>query len=183
MTTPLLPLVATGAPDAVERCIDRYGGLVWTIANQYLASADAEDAVQEVFLELWRKAHTFNQDLASEATFVTVVARRRIIDMARAGRGRSNDPLPKDLVGEGAGRCEHHLMLAEEGARIRQCMSSLKTEQQRVLEMAILSGMSQSAIAAETGWPLGTVKSHARRGIERLRELLSPAPTSGEVMQ
>ncbi|WP_231953995.1 sigma-70 family RNA polymerase sigma factor [Pirellulimonas nuda] len=177
-----MPLVASAAPGAVEACIDRYGGLVWTIARKYLASAsDAEDAVQEVFLDLWRKAGSFDERLAGEATFVTVIARRRVIDMLRAGRNRKNCQLPDDLVGEEADAAENHFMVAEQADRIRGFMEDLRSEQRRVLELAILHGMSQSSIAEETGWPLGTVKSHARRGIERLREMLSAAPSAGEV--
>ncbi len=165
----------------MEACIDRYGGLVWTIARRYLASSsDAEDAVQDVFVELWRKASAFDESIAAEATFVTVLTRRRVIDMLRAGRNRRDCQLPDDLVGMEATDTENQFVVAEEAQRIRNSMAQLRTEQRRVLELAIVHGMSQTTIASETGWPLGTVKSHARRGIERLRELLSATPAAGE---
>src|ERR1041385_2281154 len=82
----LLARVAGGDPRAVRDCIARYGGLVWSIARRFEA-ADAEDAVQEIFLDLWKSAARFDGRIASEAAFVAMIARRRLIDRKRT-RGR-----------------------------------------------------------------------------------------------
>src|SRR5437016_3201627 len=90
----LLPRVAAGDAPAVEQCLDRYGGLIWSIALRFSASrADAEDAVQEVFIDLWKSAARFDRVRAAEATFVAMIARRRLIDRKRASdRGPKSAP-------------------------------------------------------------------------------------------
>ncbi|HEY1068798.1 MAG TPA: sigma-70 family RNA polymerase sigma factor, partial [Pirellulales bacterium] len=80
----LLPRVAAGQPSAVDECLARYGGLVWSLARRHTNNtSDAEDAVQEIFIDLWRSAARFNPQAASEATFVAMIARRRLIDRRR----------------------------------------------------------------------------------------------------
>jgi RNA polymerase sigma-70 factor (ECF subfamily) len=84
MTESILQRVARGDQQAVRQCIDEFGGLVWAIARRMTRSrADAEDAVQEIFLELWQKADRFNPAMSAESTFVTMIARRRLIDRYR----------------------------------------------------------------------------------------------------
>src|SRR5678816_3425476 len=92
----LLGRVAAGVPGAVDECIARYGGLVWTLARRFSSnSADAEDATQEIFLDLWRSAARFDPIAASETTFVALIARRRLIDRRRR-RQRRGDTEPLD---------------------------------------------------------------------------------------
>src|SRR3954470_14464574 len=89
---PLLGRVAAGDQQAVRECLARYGGLVWSIARRFEA-ADAEDAVQEIFLDLWKSAARFDRQIASEASFVAMIARRRLIDRKRTrGRRPTIDP-------------------------------------------------------------------------------------------
>lgn len=173
---PLLPRVAAGEPGAVEHCIDRYGSLVWTIARRMLAkTADAEDAVQEVFLEIWRQAPRFDPNLASEATFITMLARRRVIDQLRRGAKQPDSELPEELIDARAPSSDAGLLLAEQAKRVRETLQKISPDQRQVIELAICHGRTQTAIAQQMGVPLGTVKSHARRGLQRLRELLTPA--------
>src|SRR5215471_13283167 len=82
----LLTRVAGGDPGAVRDCLARYGGLVWSIARRF-EGHDAEDAVQEIFLDLWKSAARFDAGIASEPAFVAMIARRRLIDRRRS-RGR-----------------------------------------------------------------------------------------------
>lgn len=172
MPTPVLPRIAAGESKAVEECLDRYGGLVWSLAKRYCgAAADAEDAAQEVFIALWKSAHRFDSEIASEATFVTMICRRRLIDRLR--RKSSPETLAD---AEAIEQVSVHappppVELNEEVERIRGFMDQLSEEQRRVLDLAICEGLSQSTIADLTGWPVGTVKSHARRGMHRLRQL------------
>jgi RNA polymerase sigma factor (sigma-70 family) len=73
----VLDKVAAEAPGAVEECLNRYGGLVWALAQRYSPNpADAEDAVQEVFADLWRYAKRYDPCVSPEATFVAMIARR-----------------------------------------------------------------------------------------------------------
>ena len=79
----LLPRIATGDNHAMEECLDLYGNLVWSLARRMSPSADADDAVQEIFLDIWKNAARFNKNVASEKTFVMMIARRRLIDRRR----------------------------------------------------------------------------------------------------
>lgn len=174
---PLLPRVASGDQAAFEECLDRYGGLVWSLAKRYCSSnTDAEDAVQEVFVAVWKSADRFDPAIASEPTFITMICRRRLIDMLRrkktlpAVAGSDVEQVAADPVPSG-------VELTDEVQRVRGFMTKLSEEQRRVLDLSIGEGLTQTQIADLTGWPLGTVKSHARRGIERLRKLVSA--TSG----
>src|SRR5215813_5986353 len=83
----LLARVASGDRGAVRDCIARYGGLVWSIARRF-EGADAEDAVQEIFLDLWKSAARFDPRIASESAFVAMITRRRLIDRRRTRRRR-----------------------------------------------------------------------------------------------
>jgi RNA polymerase sigma-70 factor (ECF subfamily) len=83
----LLSRVAAGDKDAVEACLTRFGNLVWSLARRFLASrADAEDAVQEIFIELWSSAARYDSSKSSETTFVAMLARRRLIDRLRKSK-------------------------------------------------------------------------------------------------
>lgn len=189
---PLLPGVATGEDGAAERCFDRYGGLIWSLARRYFARrSDAEDAVQEVFVSLWKNAGRFDPAVAGESTYVAMIARRRMIDLIRRSNAARRTINPDEVSGLGAPPAVEELAavepttiradgvglqgfeVTEEAARVRVHMASLSEDQQRVLRLALTEGQSQTQIAELTGWPLGTVKSHARRGMKRLRELLA----------
>ncbi|MBA2542185.1 MAG: sigma-70 family RNA polymerase sigma factor [Deltaproteobacteria bacterium] len=174
MTEPplLLGRVAAGDPTAVRECLARYGGLVWSIARRFEgAPGDCEDAVQEIFLDLWKSAARFDRQIATEAAFVAMIARRRLIDRKRT-RGRRPTIDPQELSnvelasgGAGPDTCAE----ANQAAR---AMNQLRPEQRQVLLLATCHGLSHGEIAAQTGMPLGTVKAHARRGLMSIRAAL-----------
>ena len=93
LQVPLLPRIANGETAAIDECLDRYGGLVWSLARRLSPSpSDAEDAVQEIFVDIWRNASRFREDVASEVTFVAMLARRRLVSrMRRSQRDVSPD--------------------------------------------------------------------------------------------
>src|SRR5262252_1163156 len=98
MPDSLLARVGAGDASAVRECLQRFGGLVWSLARRFSSSpSDAEDAVQEIFVDLWRSAKKYDPRAASEATFVAMIARRRLIDRLRSRQRRKEEPL-----GEGA---------------------------------------------------------------------------------
>lgn len=169
----ILERVATGDAESVEECLARYGGLVWSLARRRTTDAsDAEDAVQEIFIDLWRSAARFNPAIASEATFITMVARRRLIDrQRRLGRRPETTALVND-EGAATESNQSSIEIAEEAATARQCLAELRPEERRVLEMSIFDDLPQTQIAEATGLPLGTVKTHARRGLMKLRDLM-----------
>ena len=174
-----LQRIAAGEGAAVEECLQQYGGLVWSLARKLCPNhADAEDAVQEIFVEIWRKAERFDATVASEATYITMIARRRLIDRyRRRKRELDTSSIQEELI-ESTARHVDEAEVSEEVARVRRQMKRLRPEQRQVLELSITHGLSQSQIAEATDLPLGTVKTHARRGLIRLRELLGASPTS-----
>ncbi len=173
MSDSVLRRVAAGDPTAVDEILDRYGALVWSIARRFSANlSDAEDGAQDVFIDLWRSAHRYDESLSSEATFVTMVARRRLIDRLRKKqRNPAPQILPDDLAAQ-SGSESDRAEQDDEVAQVYQALAGLRPEQQRALRLSIYHGMSHEQIAANTGEPLGTVKSHVRRGLIRIRELL-----------
>jgi RNA polymerase sigma-70 factor (ECF subfamily) len=171
MTEPplLLGRVAAGDTVAIRECLARYGGLVWSIARRF-EGADAEDAVQEIFLDLWKSAARFDRQIATEAAFVAMIARRRLIDRKRTrGRRPTIDPMQElpAVASDGSGpdTCAE----ANQAAR---ALDQLRPEQRQVLVLATCHGLSHNEIAAQTGMPLGTVKAHARRGLMSIRAAL-----------
>ena len=174
MAESILKRIAAGDSAAVDECLRQYGGLVWSLARRFSTDhAEAEDSVQEVFIDVWRSAERFDATLGSEATFITMIARRRLIDRHRK-RTRQIDAAA--LVEEGlpaGGDDKDRLEIAEDAARARMALDQLRTQERRVLELSIYQGLSHSRIAEVTQMPLGTVKTHARRGLIRLREMLS----------
>ena len=164
----LLARVAGGDADAVREFVARYGGLVWSCARRF-EPWDAEDAVQEIFVDLWKHAARFDPTVASESTFIFVVARRRLIDRRRARDRRpraSEQPLPE--VADHAVGPE----LSAEAGQAARALDRLRPEQRDVLVLATCHGMSHGEIAAKTGLPLGTVKAHVRRGLLAVRAAL-----------
>ncbi len=168
----LLQRVARGDEGALRALLEQYTPLVWTIARRQLGAQCAEDVVQEVFLALWKNAALFDPELSSEPTFVTTVARRRVIDQRRrAGRGLRTEPALEEPAApdEGLGRID----LGDEARAAALALDQLPRRQRDVLRLAIVDGLTHVEIAARTALPLGTVKSHVRRGLERVRAILS----------
>jgi RNA polymerase sigma factor (sigma-70 family) len=171
MTESVLFRVARGDQRAVRECIDDFGGLVWAIARRMTRSrADAEDAVQEIFVDVWRSAGRFDPAQGSEKVFITTIARRRLIDRIR--RSRMNAMMDSDEVLEDArfaqpGNEGEIRVDAEQAATV---VARLRPDQLKVLRMGLLEGMTHSEIAKATGMPLGTVKTQMRRGLIQVRE-------------
>jgi RNA polymerase sigma-70 factor (ECF subfamily) len=133
---------------------------------------DAEDVVQEIFVDIWKNAERFDESQASETTFVAMIARRRIIDRVRYANRRLAPDSLEDVLNEPASRVDVSLQTSVEAAEAAKALQSLRPEQQQVLQLSIVQGLSHQEISDATGIPLGTVKTHARRGILRAREIL-----------
>ncbi|MCC6678838.1 MAG: sigma-70 family RNA polymerase sigma factor [Phycisphaerales bacterium] len=173
MQQSLLQRVAAGDRAAVRECIDRFGGLVWSLARRGgFSDAEAEDAVQEIFVELWRFADRYDPAVASEAAFVAMISRRRLIDRRRRlSRRPDQQALPESGPGAADAGFEG-AQTSEEARRAARAMEQLAPDQQRVLRLSIMHGLSHEKIATALNMPLGTVKTHARRGLSRVREML-----------
>lgn len=175
---PILPRVAAGEPRAMNLCIDQYGPLVWGLVRRYVKdAAEAEDLVQEVFTEIWKKASSFNPDVASESTFIGLVARRRAIDhLRRQGRQPGFEPLdaavsvPLPESSPPPVSCDPET--------VKSSVASLPADTRELFQLFFEDGFTHPEIAEKTGLPLGTVKTRLRRGLIALRDQLGRAVTS-----
>jgi RNA polymerase sigma factor (sigma-70 family) len=168
----VLPRIAAGDPAAVQDCITRYGGLVWALARRFLGNpADAEDAVQDVFIELWKNAARYDPSRSSEPTYITMIARRRLIDRKRkAGRAPAVQPLADEPPG--APPQTARVEIEDEAAQALAVLGELREDERLVIRLAVYQGLTHEEIATATGLPVGTVKTHIRRGLIRVRERL-----------
>lgn len=179
----ILQRIAAGDTAAVDECLEKYGGLVWSLAKQLTRTQDdAEDATQEVFVELWQKASSFAPDKSSESTFIAMVARRRLIDRLRRDERRPmTASVSSDSIDLSEAVTVDRAELADEAAKAARCMEKLSKEQQRVITLSVHHGLSHQSISGKLSMPLGTVKSYARRALLQLRECMtrSAVPSSG----
>ncbi len=174
----VLSRIAAGEASAVDECLAQYGGLVWSLARRWFKnSADAEDVTQEIFVDVWQSAKRFDPQVASEAVFITMIARRRMIDRLRRTNAKLNavsvDASALEVV---VLPSQDRVELADEAAKAARCLERLSKEQQQVLTMSVHQGASHSLISQALGMPLGTVKSFARRGLIQLRDCMQKSP-------
>jgi RNA polymerase sigma-70 factor (ECF subfamily) len=167
--------VAAGDPLAVNDCLERYGDLVWSLARRYLRNAaDAEDAVQDIFIDVWGSAARYDRNIASEVAFVSTIARRRLIDRIRQAERR---PLTDSLDDEEGSTIEPGIpATVEEDTEVtivERVLADMDPEHQKVLSMSLYEGYSHSEIAERLSLPLGTVKTRVRRGLIHIREQLN----------
>jgi RNA polymerase sigma factor (sigma-70 family) len=162
-----------GSDDAavLRAAFDICGGAVLAYGRRLLPSnEDAEDLVQQVFVTAWRQRHRYDPTRASLLSWLLGIARHKAIDqLRRLERERRVVFEDRRRVVDEAGMTADRLLVAE-------ALSWLRPEQQHVLELAFYHDLTHQQIADKLGMPLGTVKSHARRGLQRLRRFLD-APT------
>lgn len=168
----LVTRLGEGDAEALRVLYDRYGRLVYAFAHRFTNDPTlSEEATQDTFVTLWRKAATFDPTRAKLSTWLFVVARNRAIELGRqkARRPELRDELepagsapdPSDLVGE-----------ADQSQRLAEAMAALPDEQVEVLRLSFFDGLSHSEIAELIGMPLGTVKGRMRLALERMRGLV-----------
>lgn len=173
MNEAILKRIAEGDKTAVQVCLDKYGGLVWSLARRMLLNSDeAEDAVQEIFIDIWKNAGRFDENQASEVTFVAMIARRRLIDRIRKTQRQINAESLDDILVEPSKNYHQEMQVNVEANEAAQALTILRDEQRQVLQLSIYQGLSHQEISDLTGMPVGTVKTHARRGLLKVRESL-----------
>jgi RNA polymerase sigma factor (sigma-70 family) len=159
----------SGTDQALRMAYDRYGAAVFHLATRVLSNrADAEDVTQATFVAAWLGRDTFDPDRGGMLGWLLGIARRKAVDRIRSAtrENRITDTvraLPDPPVAdESPDRVLDRLVIADELAR-------LPSEQRRTLELAFYDDLTHPQISAVTGLPLGTVKSHIRRGMASLR--------------
>jgi RNA polymerase sigma factor (sigma-70 family) len=169
----VLPRVASGEPAAVAECLDRYKNLVWSLARRSCPDIEtAEDAVQDIFLKLWKIADRYDATIASEPTFVAMIARRRLIDLSRKRSWKVEAEAELDTLTDEGMNASQRAELKDEAAKAAALLDQLPADQRHVIRLSVYEGLSHSKIAETTGLSLGTVKTHIRRGLLKLRRAL-----------
>ena len=166
--TELLSRVGQGDENAMETVFRRYSGPVYSVALRVLHdSGQAEDVLQEIFLQLWRKPAAFVQGRGSLGAWLVVVTRNRAIDLLR--RRKLTDSVDDVVLASPinvADDAERNAMME----KVRGVLSKLPQEQRKSLELAYFEGLSHTEIASRTGDPLGTVKTRIRQALISLRK-------------
>jgi RNA polymerase sigma-70 factor (ECF subfamily) len=164
---------------ALMALYDRHGRLAFALAYRVLGDAQgAEEAVQDAFLQVWRRAETFDRERGfGGRAWLLAIVRNRAIDgiRRRSGRARETTPLedveattPTSAPGPWA-----EVSAALERDRVRAAVAELPREQQDAIRLAYFDGLSHGEIADRTGLPLGTVKGRVRLGLRKLAGLLA----------
>lgn len=173
----LLRAVARGDESAFARVYDRYSPILLGLMLRILRSrAEAEDVLQEVFLQVWQRAHSFDPARGRAFTWLVTLARSRAIDRLRSvgSRERATQRSAEDVPPESepAEWADAAAVRAERAEAVQAALAELPEEQRQVLVLAYLEGMSQSEIAAAKNQPLGTVKTRTRSALRKLSESL-----------
>ena len=174
----LLARVAKRERAAFEALYDRYANILYASALKFVKEdADAQDVVQDVFIQIWDKAKLYDPAKGKPLTWALTLTRNRAIDRIRAiqRRTRLRDEFEQEtVVDESAGVREalSGVDASEKGQILRTAVNQLSPQQKKVIELAYFSGLTQTEIAEKLGEPLGTVKARARRGLMKLKELL-----------
>ena len=178
----LLARVAKRERAAFEQLYARYSNILYATAMKFLKQdADAQDVVQDVFIQIWDKAKLYDPTKGKPLTWALTMTRNRSIDRIRAiqRRTRLRDDFESETVAdESAGVREalSEVDASEKSQILRDAVGRLSPEQRKVIELAFFGGLTQSEVADRLGEPLGTVKARARRGLMKLKEILGPRP-------
>jgi RNA polymerase sigma-70 factor (ECF subfamily) len=168
--TTMLTRIGQRDENAMEAVFRRYSGPVYSVALRVLRdTGQAEDILQEVFLQLWRKPAAFVQNRGSLGAWLVVIARNRSIDVLR--RRKPSDSVDDVVLTSPvnvADEAERNIAMQ----RVRAVIANLPEEQRRTLDLAYFEGLSHTEIASRTGDPLGTVKTRIRQALITLRKAL-----------
>ena len=175
----LVGRIARGDAEALREAWRRTSSLAFGMALRILRSrSEAEETLQETFIEVWRRARTFEPGRGSLSGWVLTLARSKAIDRARARTRRaaitassgepSSIPPPEAPL--------QALLQRDEELRVGGALKALPAEQREVIELAYFEGLTLREVAERTGAPLGTVKTRARTALLKLGGLLGVAP-------
>jgi len=164
----LISRVQSGDEQAFASLYDRYSQIVYAIALRILGNTgSAEDVLQDIFMQLWRKPQAFNASRGSLPAWLAVIARHRAIDYLRHRKPETDI---EDVVLAAGDDLSHDAELSVLSGKARKIIATLPEEQSRLLDMAFFQGLTHSEIAEKTGEPLGTVKTRIRAGLMTIRK-------------
>jgi RNA polymerase sigma-70 factor, ECF subfamily len=171
----LLAAIARGDDSSLRALYDRYASILLGVVLRIVRSrSEAEDVLQEVFLQTWQRAADYDPARGRPFLWLSMIARSRALDRLRSLglRERVANDAGKEPVADAADAADD-VARAEEGEIVRQVLAEIPEAQREALLLAYFEGLTQTEIAARTGKPLGTVKTHTRLGLLKLRDRLS----------
>jgi RNA polymerase sigma-70 factor (ECF subfamily) len=183
----ILAQIAAKDQTAVAELYDRYSRTIYGALLRLLRDTDdAEDILQEVFVQVWLKAATYKPELGAPKFWLVRIAHNRAINLVRSKRAKMKKaeiPIDSDPVNNSTDLVASDLFTetanAEESALISEAMNKLPKDQALLLDLAFFQGYSHSEISEQLGMPLGTVKTRIRNGLLVLREALGYLKESG----
>jgi RNA polymerase sigma-70 factor, ECF subfamily len=167
--------VAGGDRAALRLVYDETAAKLFGVCLRILNDrSEAEDVLQEVYLNVWRKAGAFDEARASPITWLVAIARNRAIDRVRSGAvARLSAPIEAaDAVPDPAPLAAETLEAAQESSRLYSCLDELELRQSTAIRAAFIDGLTYEELAERQNVPLGTMKSWIRRGLAKLRACL-----------
>jgi len=180
----ILRAIARGDEAALAALYDRYSAILLGLLLRILHDRpEAEDVLQEVFLQVWRRARDFDEARGRGFTWLVTLARSRAIDRLRSidARTRAAAAAQREVREEAADATDD-VLHSEQRAVVQAALARLPEEQRRALWLAYYDGLTQSEIAARLNQPLGTIKTRMRSGLIKLRELLREQMQSARLM-
>ena len=167
--------MAAGDGDALRELYDVHARAVYSLAVRILRSqSDAEDIVQEVFVQAWRNATRYDATRGTVAGWLLMQARSRAIDRLRARRARpeQTDDAQRPEPADAAAGPDIQIVRGEQAQRVRDALGQLPLLQRTAVELAYYEGLTHAEIAVQLEQPLGTVKTRIRQGLLKLRQAL-----------
>jgi len=172
----LIRAIARGDERAFARLYDLHSPILLGLLIRILKDrAEAEDTLQEVFLQIWQRASDFDEARGRPFTWIVTITRSRAIDRLRSQKSRARVALEtalSEMVVSPRRDAADDAIQSEHNEAIHRALAELPEEQRRALLLAYFEGLSQSEIAARLDEPLGTIKTRARSGLSKLRQLL-----------
>ena len=174
----LMLLIQQGDEAALATLYRRHTAILRTvIARVVHIDADVDDLLQEVFLEIWKRAQTYDESKGKVLGWVITMARRRAIDRVRRRQAYARAEERLRLQSEADQTAHYHVeedaAASERAAMLKQTLATLPDAQREALQLAFYQGLSQRQIAAKTGVPLGTIKTRLELAVRKLRTALT----------
>lgn len=168
----LLLRTAKGDQQAFAQFYDATAGYAQALARRMASAADLEDVLADAYLQVWRKAGSFDAARGSAVTWLLLIVRSRALDLLRKPREEQLDEDTPDVPADDAGPPDL-LETTQANATLHAALAQLGAKERWALSLAYYRDMSHAQIAAHTGMPLGTVKSLINRAQEKLRALMN----------
>ncbi|RYD81869.1 MAG: sigma-70 family RNA polymerase sigma factor [Verrucomicrobiaceae bacterium] len=174
----LMEQIRAQDPDALGVLHDRYSTMIKALVMKVLHNdAESDDMVQEIYVEIWNRAGSYDREKGKALGWIITLARRRAIDRLRKREAycRAEERLlehSRQTPTEGILHVEEDLAHAEMREHLQRVLATLPPAQKQAIELAFYRGLSQREIAAHTGIPLGTVKTRLELGLKKVAEAL-----------